>query len=278
MFERFTEKARRMIFFARYEASQFGSAYIETEHLLLGLLRENKDLFHRLLPKVDYDSIRKEVEAHTHVEKPIPTTVDLPLSDESKRALVYAADEADRLNHRHIGTEHLLLGLLREEKHPAAQLLHERGAEISKLRLQIEKRPEESWPPRTLRFPSKKTVEIHGTSRDADFVYAAVARCRENSWHWHKSAWSPQDIVVDRKRASVSFDLRLAENSANFELIKNGWKKDHCAICRWELFESKDDPSHGTGYTNGRDWLCTECHEKFWERPEFLSSSYGEIT
>jgi ATP-dependent Clp protease ATP-binding subunit ClpA len=226
MFERYTEKARRAIFFAQYEANQFRSAYIETEHLLLGLLRENKDLFRRLLPKVDYDSIRKEVEAHTHIEKWISTAPELPLSDESKRVLAYAADEAVRLNHRHIGTEHLLLGLLREKKHPAARLLHERGAEISSLRLQVGKLPEESWPPRTLRVPPRKTVEIHGTSRDAVLVYAAVARCRENSWHWHKSAWSPRDMVVDRKRASLSFDLSLAEDSANFELIKNGWKKD----------------------------------------------------
>ena len=133
MFERYTEKARRVIFFARYEASSFGSAYIETEHLLLGLLREHKGIG-RLLPKVDYDSIRQEVAAHTVIKEASPTSVDLPLSDESKRVLVYAAEEADRLSHRHIGTEHLLLGLLREKEHPAAQLLIQRGADLDKLR------------------------------------------------------------------------------------------------------------------------------------------------
>jgi len=60
--------------------------------------------------------------------------------------------------------------------------------------------------------------------------------------------------------------------------VKAGWKKDHCFICRWELFESKDDSDHGSGYTNGHDWLCTECYTKFWERPDFFSSSYSEIT
>jgi len=94
MFERYTEKARRAIFFARYEASQFGSPYIETEHLLLGLLREYKALIHRFRrshhshPSVE--SIRKQIEAHTTVREKTSTSVDLPLSDECKRIL---ADE-----------------------------------------------------------------------------------------------------------------------------------------------------------------------------------------
>ncbi len=87
-----------------------------------------------------------------------------------------------------------------------------------------------------------------------------------------------RDIAVERKTGRVSFDLGLAADSANFELVKAGWKKDHCFICRWELFESKDDSDHGTGYTNGHDWLCTECYTKFWERPDFFSSSYSDIT
>ena len=66
MFERYTEKARRVIFFARYEASQFGSPYIETEHLLLGLLREDKTMANRFLrSQAALESIRKQIEAHT---------------------------------------------------------------------------------------------------------------------------------------------------------------------------------------------------------------------
>ena len=117
MFERYTEKARRVIFFARYEASQFGSPYIETEHLLLGLLREDKALANRFLRShAAIESIRKQIEAHTTMREKVSTSVDLPLSHECKRVLAYGAEEAERLNHKHIGTEHLLLGLLREEK------------------------------------------------------------------------------------------------------------------------------------------------------------------
>src|SRR5208337_412812 len=116
MFERYTEKARRVIFFARYEASQFGSPYIETEHLLLGLLREDKALTNRFLRShASVESIRKQIEGHTTIREKVSTSVDLPLSNECKRVLAYAAEEAERLSHKHIGTEHLLLGLFREE-------------------------------------------------------------------------------------------------------------------------------------------------------------------
>src|SRR5947209_11350059 len=115
MFERYTEKARRVIFFARYEASQFGSPYIETEHLLLGILREDKALSVRVIPHLDVEAIRQEIEGATLIRETISTSVDLPLSNESKRVLNYAAEEAERMDHRHIGSEHLFLGLLLEE-------------------------------------------------------------------------------------------------------------------------------------------------------------------
>jgi hypothetical protein len=144
MFERYTEKARRTIFFGRYEASEFGSPYIETEHLLLGLLREDKVLAHRFLRShTAVDSIRKQIETHTARRQKLPTSVDLPLSHDSKRVLTYGAEEAARLNHRHIGTEHLLLGLLREEQCLAAQLLAEQGLMLDSVRKQLE----ESQPP-----------------------------------------------------------------------------------------------------------------------------------
>src|SRR6202030_3466754 len=120
MYERYTEKARRVIFFARYEASQFGSPFIETEHLLLGLLREDKTLANRFLRShAAVESIRKQIEGHTTIREKVSTSVDLPLS------------------HEHIGTEHLLLGLLREEKCFAAEILHERGLRLSAIREEL---------------------------------------------------------------------------------------------------------------------------------------------
>ena len=140
MFERYTEKARRTIFFARYEASQFGSPCIESEHLLLGILREDRTLTNQILPGPDsVESVRRQIKANTTVREKVATSVDLPLSNESKRVLAYGAEEAERLSHKHIGTEHLLLGLLREEKCLAAQILHERGVRLGLLRDYLQK-------------------------------------------------------------------------------------------------------------------------------------------
>jgi ATP-dependent Clp protease ATP-binding subunit ClpC len=148
MFERYTEKARRVIFFARYEASQFGSPYIETEHLLLGLLREDKALTNRFLRShASVESIRKQIEGHTTIREKVSTSVDLPLSNECKRVLAYAAEEAERLSHKHIGTEHLLLGLLREEKCFAAEILHERGLKLIAIREELARATQEKAPP-----------------------------------------------------------------------------------------------------------------------------------
>jgi len=141
MFERYTEKARRVIFFGRYEASQFGSPYIESEHLLLGLLREDNALTTRFLRSGGLASIREEIEKNTIVRQPTSTSVDLPLSNECRRALAYASEEAEKLAHKHIGTEHLLMGLLREEKCFAAQLLVERGVDLEKMRSDLSRVP-----------------------------------------------------------------------------------------------------------------------------------------
>ncbi|MSO18923.1 MAG: ATP-dependent Clp protease ATP-binding subunit [Acidobacteria bacterium] len=164
MFERYTEKARRVIFFARYEASQFGSPYIETEHLLLGLLREDKALTNRFLRShASIESIRKQIEGHTAVREKVSTSVDLPLSHECKRVLAFAAEEAERLSHKHIGTEHLLLGLLREEKCFAAEILRERGLRLSTIREELLRTQSEK--PASAR-PAKESSLLTEFSRD----------------------------------------------------------------------------------------------------------------
>jgi ATP-dependent Clp protease ATP-binding subunit ClpA len=283
MFERFTEKARRVLFFARYEASQFGSSRIQTEHLLLGLLREYKGIT-LLLPSADTKSIRKQIEAAAEVRATIPTSLDLPLGEQSGRVLGYAVEEAARLNHHHISTEHLLLGMLHERESFGARLLLERGADLEKLRRQIEKQGSQPFePPRVAIPPSARageTITIHDVPRNSLSIREAVKRCREYSWHWQKRDLTTRDIVVNRRTGAISFELTLAaEDPATFEVIKGGWKrKDRCAVCRWELFESKEDPTHGTGYTNGREWLCNECYDKFWQRPDFISGSCSDLT
>ena len=139
MFERYTERARRVLFFARYEATQMGSTSIETEHLLLGLIREGKGLTSRIFARshLSLDSIRKEIEGRTVFREKVATSVEIPFSADTKRVLQFAAEEADRLLHTYIGTEHLLLGLLREERSVAASILYEKGMRLASVREDI---------------------------------------------------------------------------------------------------------------------------------------------
>jgi ATP-dependent Clp protease ATP-binding subunit ClpA len=282
MFERYTEKARRVIFFARYEASQLGSPYIETEHLLLGLMRDEPGLFKRLVPKLDCEAARVQIEKQTRKSQFIAASVDLPLSNESKGVLSDAADEADRLNHRHIGTEHLLLALLREPNTFAAQILKEGEAELDDLRTQIAKHTKSSsdWTPvsaKSGQFRQAEAIELHGARRRVDVVREIVQRLRQTPWYWEKRVWKRRDIVIASKNGAFSFDPSLGQDKENFALVRDGWKRDFCAVCQWALFETTD-PAHGEGFTNGRDWLCTECHQKFFEGPDFFHSAYADIT
>ena len=139
MFEKFTEKARRVIFFARFEASQLGSKAIDSEHILLGLIREDKKLS-RFFPKGEssFDNIRNAVESRTQIREKLSTSIEIPLSNDVKKILNNAAEESKLLGHKYVGTEHILLGLLRERNSLAGKLLNEQGLRISGLRDQIE--------------------------------------------------------------------------------------------------------------------------------------------
>ena len=138
MFERYTEKARRVIFFARYEASQYGSPYIDTGHALLGLLREDPALTRRFLGETDFASeIRTEIERRITRREPFSTSVEVPLTSDCRKILLPAGEQADRLGHRSVGTEHLRLGMLRAEPSLAAQILERRGLKPADIREQL---------------------------------------------------------------------------------------------------------------------------------------------
>ncbi len=200
MFERYTEKARRVIFFARYEASQFGSPYIESEHLLLGLLREDKALTNRFLRShASVESIRKQIEENTVIRERVSTSVDLPLSNECKRILDYAAEEAESLGHKHIGTEHLLLGLLREKECFAAAILGERGVKIEQARDEIIRVTEEKaagedrpkGPPR----PRFARLLHRFLEMDEDEIEKLEARLRE--WEAEEKEKKTEEILTE---------------------------------------------------------------------------------
>src|SRR5688500_10831308 len=129
MFGRYSESARRALFFARYEVSHLGATELGTEHLLLGLMRESQGPVARIMAAahVSFDRLRREIEGRSAFRERTATSVEIPLGAETQRALQFAAEEADRLSHSYIGTEHLLLGLLRDETSLAASILIRHG-------------------------------------------------------------------------------------------------------------------------------------------------------
>ena len=140
MFERYTEKARRVIFFARYEALQYGSQVISPEHILLGLMREDKTISARYFPfrhNLTVEAIRREVEERIVLRERIPQSAELHLAPETKQILVFAGNESQQLQSRNIGPEHLLLGLVRQERSIAAEILFQYGVRLKDVRDEI---------------------------------------------------------------------------------------------------------------------------------------------
>jgi ATP-dependent Clp protease ATP-binding subunit ClpA len=262
MFERYTEKARRVIFFARYEASQFGSPCIDTEHLLLGMIREDAAIVKRMsrLP-FKIESIRKRIEELVSPREKVSTSVDLPLSAACKRVLAFAVEEAERLGDKHIDSNHLLLGLMRERDGLAARVLTEAGINTSEFREEVARMSDASW---RVAQPQKTQlqdyVEIHGESWGANSVRELGEYYAR--FDWEKRRWLSRDALVRRADQKLRLYAGQSYDPEQFDLVKGGWNEDRCAICTWKLCES-DSAEHSEGYTNGQDWLCTECHGRF---------------
>ena len=145
MFERFNEHVRRSLFFARYEASRSSSRSIATQHVLLGMLREADPSFSELLggKGIDARELRDELLGDRVSVERVSTSPDLPLAEETKKALAYAVLEAESMGHPNVGSEHLVLGLLRVEESTAAQYLTGRGLEHFQLREEVVRRGHE---------------------------------------------------------------------------------------------------------------------------------------
>jgi len=138
MWQRFTERARKVVFYAQEEAQKFGEGYVSTEHLLLGLVRESDSVAARVLDKlgVSLNRVRAEVEKQLPRGDARPNQ-DMTLTPRAKRVIDLAYDEARNLNNNYIGTEHLLLGLIREGDGLAGRVLAKLGVELEKARREV---------------------------------------------------------------------------------------------------------------------------------------------
>jgi len=174
VFEKFNEKARRALFFARYEASKLGSRVIESEHVLLGILREGEEtvteIFRRFHARPE--DVRREIEGERVFVERISSTAELPLSEESKKILAYAAHEAESMLHPAVGSEHLLVGILRVEGCVAARILGQQSFDVYTLReevLSLAKEREASLQKKELPFLSEYSRDLTALASQGSF-------------------------------------------------------------------------------------------------------------
>jgi hypothetical protein len=137
-FDRYTPKSRQALFFSRYAASQVGSATIDPEHVLLGLIRAGQGLTSRIFERSDLSLEHARAElAPTILREPLPPAVEIPFGAETRQILRHTVEEADRLLHHDIGIAHVLLGILREERTIATTILRGKGMRLDTVRADI---------------------------------------------------------------------------------------------------------------------------------------------
>jgi uncharacterized protein (TIGR03435 family) len=242
MFNRFTARARRVLFYARSQVSQLGSRAIEPEHILLGMLDEGNGLGCRILAETDValDDLHSDILRRLTGGERVSDSDEIPFSASCQRALQYAVEEADRLLHNEVGTEHLLLGLLREDRSVAAHVLAARGLTIEAVREAIVELlshgapPEPPGPPPTpantyqwpwIPFVPSRTVHIlHSGMRSpeepvinhAGPVFSAYGFTLENIIvrAWEGSRWHVDITPELRDDARFDFLMVLPEQES----------------------------------------------------------------
>jgi ATP-dependent Clp protease ATP-binding subunit ClpC len=137
MFDRYTQRARLSIFFARKAVSEYGSPLIETEYLLLGMLESDASVIRLLLQSKTTEEIRAEVEKGIVRKPEIPLNIDVRLSAEGEAILSFASEEAETLRHQRIDIAHLVAGMLREQNGVAGQVLRSAGVSLEAVRQQL---------------------------------------------------------------------------------------------------------------------------------------------
>jgi ATP-dependent Clp protease ATP-binding subunit ClpC len=185
-FERFTERARQVVVLAQDEARLLRHNYIGTEHLLLGLLREEEGLAARVLEElgVTLAAVRSQVERIVGLGDEVATTGQIPFTPRAKKVLELGLREAVAHKHDYIGTEHILLGVVREGEGVAVRILRELGADEERVRTAVI---------RLLSGP-------RGEYEHAVDTFAAADRLAEICAGWLREGWEIRSITVQRRR------------------------------------------------------------------------------
>ena len=219
MYEHFSDRARKVMQLANQEAQRFNHEFIGTEHILLGLLKEGAGVAMNVLKNVGIESstIKTEVEKILHTGPDVVTMGKLPHTPRAKNVITYTMEEARSLNHNYVGTEHLLLGLLRETEGVACQVLLNLGLTLEVARTQVAlllcQAPPQSpiaddlkkiaeafsqWsvaPPRTKPPLGVKPASVHNRERTLELIDASIRYIEAG--HMPKKAWMEElkDII-----------------------------------------------------------------------------------
>jgi ornithine carbamoyltransferase len=221
MWQRFTERARRVVFFAQEEAGRLGENYVSTEHLLLGLVREDDSVAARILDRmgVSLGRIRSEIERQVS-RGDGRLGQDMQLTPRAKRVIDLAYDEARQLSNNYIGTEHLLLGLIREGEGLAGRVLAKLGVELEPTRREVMALQDNDSSKRTQGAPSVTPSSEGLTRADFQFVIEAIV-ANEAQWHGKSMVSlhtvSPEQIAGVLKVASTFKAMRKAGRSLYFK-------------------------------------------------------------
>lgn len=242
MFESYTEKARRCVFFARYEAGASGELEITLEHFLFALLREAPDLVEACAPGITEGEIRSRIPTIQPTSDFVPESSELPLSAPVRRALSLADDEAGGLEHDFIGCKHILLGISQVQGTIAAQILAEHGFNLERAR-------EETG--RSAVVPDEQ----------ARVRYSLEPGAWMKGFHWEKQPCRPRDALICGDDHRPFLHRGQHYDPTRFLLTRNAWTYFHCAFCWTDLYPPGGPPRVDC-YTNGLDWLCVECYER----------------
>jgi hypothetical protein len=178
MWQQFTERARRVILLGQEEAGKMNSSHVGTEHLLLGLVREEEGLGAQILIKmgISLEHVRRGIEEE--IVQPYERVSNEPtLTPRAKRVLELAADESRRMKHNYIGTEHLLLALLREKDGVAANVLRKLGLDLKKTRQEVSEYPgPDDWVPKSTPEPPHRLRPRKNAEEDTDWILRILPR------------------------------------------------------------------------------------------------------
>jgi ATP-dependent Clp protease ATP-binding subunit ClpC len=206
MYERFTDRARKVMVLANQEALRFRHEYIGTEHILLGLICEGSGVAANALKNLDIDlrKVRLEVEKIVLPGPDVVAQKQLSQTPRAKRVLDFAAEESRKLNHEYIGTEHLLLGLLREEEVVAAQVLMNLGLRLSSVRDEVLNLLGHNLP--------TSMANAAATAEDSRPKFAkaisALEELIELLWQMREGAFSRQDLEWSERLRERQEELR----------------------------------------------------------------------